>query len=226
MLMRTTSAVNTDYRALKTAELADFSDFLHSLTDAQWDAPSLCAGWKVRDVVSHLTIGYTVGLPTIVGQVIKSRGNVPKGSDVLSRTFGRDHSPAQILAMFDEGRAQPKGLGRIVKPHEGFVDHLVHQQDCRRPLGLPRVIPFDRARALVDALPRAGGFVASKPRVAGMRLVATDIDYAVGTGPELRGTAEALALAATGREIVLGELAGDGVKVLITRLGGVTVPAG
>ncbi len=226
MRMSTTAAVDTDYRALRFAELADFSDFLYDLSAEQWDVDSLCAGWKVRDVVSHLTVGYTYGLRTIAGQVIKFGGSVPKGSDHLSRAFGRDHSPAQILAAFDEGRANPKGLGRIVNQYEAFVDHLVHQQDCRRPLGLPRVIPFDRARALVDALPRAGGFVASKKRVAGLRLVATDIDHAVGTGPELRGTAEALALAATGRPVGLAELDGDGVKVLRTRLGGVAVAAG
>src|SRR4051812_37451419 len=77
----TSLAVRTDYRALKFAELAEFSDFLHDLSDEQWDAPSLCEGWKVRDVVSHLTVGYTYGLPTIAGQVIKFRGSVPKGSD-------------------------------------------------------------------------------------------------------------------------------------------------
>ena len=75
----TSTAVNIDYRALKFAELADFSDFLHDLSDEQWDVESLCCGWKVRDVVSHLTVGYTVGLPTIAGQIIKFRGSVPKG---------------------------------------------------------------------------------------------------------------------------------------------------
>src|SRR5262249_12670087 len=163
--------------------------FLHDLTDAQWDVPSLCEGWKVRDVASHLTIGYTVPLRVIVAQVAKYRGNVDKGSDVLSRAYGRDHTPAQILAAFDAGRARPRGLGRVEKQPEALVDHLVHQQDCRRPLGVPRVIPIDRARAVVDALPRCGGFVASKKRVKGLRLVATDIDHAVGDGPEVRGTA-------------------------------------
>lgn len=46
------------------------------------------------------------------------------------------------LAAFDAGRMNPRGLGRIEKPHE----------------------------ALVDALPRAGGLVASKRRVKGLRL--------------------------------------------------------
>jgi uncharacterized protein (TIGR03083 family) len=215
-----------DYRALKFAELADFSDFLRGLRDDQWEVPSLCEGWKVRDVVSHLTVGYTFSLATIAGQVIKFRGSVPKGSDHLSRVYGRDHSPAQILAAFDEGRAHPKGVGRIVAAHEGFVDHFVHQQDCRRPLGLPRGVTDEQARAIVDALPRAGGFVASKKRVKGLRLVATDVDHAVGDGPEVRGTAEALALAGTGRPIVLAELDGDGVEVLRARIGGVNVPAG
>lgn len=28
---------------------------LATLTPAQWDVPSLCAAWRVRDVVAHLT---------------------------------------------------------------------------------------------------------------------------------------------------------------------------
>lgn len=214
-----------DYRALKNAELADFSDFLHDLTDEQWDAESLCAGWKVRDVASHLTVGYTLPLRAIAGQIVKYRGDINKGSDVLSRSYGRDHTPAQILSAFDEGRARPRGLGRIEKQHEALVDHLVHQQDCRHPLGLPRIVPIDRARALVDALPRAGGLVGSKKRVEALRLVALDIDHTVGDGPEVRGTAEALALAATGRPIALDELEGDGVEILRRRVTGEAVQA-
>jgi uncharacterized protein (TIGR03083 family) len=207
-----------DYRSLTKADLADFSDFLHDLSDEQWDAPSLCEGWKVRDVVGHLTVGYTVPLRVIGAKVIRYRGNVNKGSDVLSRAYGREHTPAQILAAFDAGRTRPRGLGRIEKPHEALVDHLVHQQDCRRPLDMPRTIPADRAHALIDALPRAAGFVASKKRVAGLRLVATDIDHSVGDGPEVRGTAEALALAATGRVVSLDELEGDGLDLLVARV--------
>ena len=38
-------------------ERADLADLLHVLTPGQWEAPSLCAGWRVRDVVAHL-LGY------------------------------------------------------------------------------------------------------------------------------------------------------------------------
>jgi hypothetical protein len=45
--------------------------------------------------------------------------------------------------------------------------------------------------------------------------VATDIDWAAGAGPEVRGRGEALLLAMTGRaEAVSGELRGDGVRLL------------
>jgi uncharacterized protein (TIGR03083 family) len=37
-------------------ERADIHDFLASLSPGQWDAPSLCAGWQVRDVAVHLLV--------------------------------------------------------------------------------------------------------------------------------------------------------------------------
>ena len=39
---------------LVDAERTDFADLADSLTPAQWDAPSLCTAWKVRDVVAHV----------------------------------------------------------------------------------------------------------------------------------------------------------------------------
>ncbi len=41
-------------RTLAQQERADLAALLRSLTPEQWDAPSLCAGWRVRDVVAHV----------------------------------------------------------------------------------------------------------------------------------------------------------------------------
>src|SRR5690606_34871744 len=41
-------------RHLARAERADLLAFLRGLTPEQWEAPSLCAGWRVRDVVAHV----------------------------------------------------------------------------------------------------------------------------------------------------------------------------
>jgi hypothetical protein len=95
---------------------------------------------------------------------------------------------------------------------------LIHQQDIRRPLGRPRDIPADR---LVPALRTTlfGPVLRGVLRVRDVRLVATDIDWSFGRGPEVVGTAEALLMAAAGRKAVVTELSGPGVPRLASRLG-------
>lgn len=41
--------------------LTGYCDLLADLDEAGWDHPSLCAGWRVREVVAHMT------MPTIPG---------------------------------------------------------------------------------------------------------------------------------------------------------------
>lgn len=43
-----------DAMAMAAAERAEMADFLESLSAEQWEAPSLCAGWRVRDVAAHV----------------------------------------------------------------------------------------------------------------------------------------------------------------------------
>ncbi|WP_407665849.1 maleylpyruvate isomerase N-terminal domain-containing protein [Mycolicibacterium aubagnense] len=42
---------------LARLERRDLVEFLGGLTTQQWEQPSLCTGWRVRDVVGHI-IGY------------------------------------------------------------------------------------------------------------------------------------------------------------------------
>ena len=90
-----------------------------------------------------------------------------------------------------------------------LVDGLIHQQDIRRPLGIGRDIPGDRLRPVLDfarTAPPIGAF----RRIRGLRLVATDLDWAMGKGAEVTGTGEALLMAMAGRGDAVGELAGPG----------------
>lgn len=207
-----------EYTEQLRAEQQDLLAFLKTLADEQWDVPSLCDGWKVRHVVSHITYGYTAGLPTIAWRLLPYRFNVPAGSKEVSIQYGDSHRPAEILTALEGGFAHPKGLGRLIPPHERLTDHLIHQQDIRRPLSLTRDFPRERLVAVLDALPRIGGFMQSKKRVAGLRLVATDIDHTVGEGAEVRGPAESLILAASGRTVGLDALSGEGASILTDRL--------
>jgi hypothetical protein len=71
-----------------------------------------------------------------------------------------------------------------------------------------------------DPLSRPGvsGLLGAKKRVTGLRLVATDVHWSHGEGPEVSGTGEAILLAATGRPAALGELRGAGLETLSARV--------
>jgi uncharacterized protein (TIGR03083 family) len=43
-----------DLRRLARDERADFATFLATLSPQQWEAPTLCEAWRVRDVVAHI----------------------------------------------------------------------------------------------------------------------------------------------------------------------------
>ena len=112
---------------------------------------------------------------------------------------------------------QPRGLPAALGGRVALVEALIHHQDIRRPLGLPRAIPPERLLpALRTALiaPDIGGLW----RIRGVRLVATDLGFSVGAGPEVRGTAEALLMTIAGRRDVMSELSGSGQRKFAGRL--------
>jgi uncharacterized protein (TIGR03083 family) len=209
-----------DYDEMRLEELTAISQFLHELTAPEWDQPSLCEGWRVRDVIGHMCVGYTTAMPAMMAKVARRGFNVPRASREESIAFAAARTPEEILAVFDRIWRDNvrRGIAKLIKPTEGLVDHLIHHQDIRRPLNRPRPMPEDRLRAALDVTPRLSGFVGAKRRVSGLRLVATDIGWSQGTGREVIGTGEAILLVASGRPVALDELSGDGVDILRTRL--------
>lgn len=209
-----------DYETLMWDESADLASLLDELADEDFDHASLCDGWRVRDVVSHMVLGHTTPMPRMLGMVGRYGFNVPKASLKGSAAYGSAHSADQIRAAWHgvvEGRTA-KGIAKVVSKPEGFVDHLIHHQDIRRPLGRPRSIPEDRLVAALDAMPTIGGFVKSKQRMKGLRWTATDVDWGSGDGPEVTGTAEALILLSSGRPAPIAEVSGEGVANLEERV--------
>jgi hypothetical protein len=60
--------------------------------------------------------------------------------------------------------------------------------------------------------------VSAKKRISGLRLIATDMDWTHGSGPEVSGSGLSLLMAMTGRQAALAALGGAGVSVLGGRL--------
>src|SRR5262249_44649955 len=129
----------------------------------------------------------------------------------------RSLQPQELLE-FLRAHLEPRGATARFGGGVGLVDCLIHHQDIRRPLGMPRRVPAERLlyalRFAVTAPPLRGFWHAR-----GVRMVATDVDWARGKGPEARGEAEAVLLTLAGRAGVARELTGPGASILQRRLG-------
>jgi uncharacterized protein (TIGR03083 family) len=197
-------------------ERTDLAEFLESLTPEQWDVPSLCTGWRVRDVAAHLISYEEHGNADLLKSFARARFRPGRLNDVARREYDA-RTPDELVA-FLQAHLQPQGVTAARGGGVGLVDALIHHQDMRRPLGMPRTIPADRLRyALPFAVtaPPLRGFWHAR----GVRLVADDVGWARGRGPEARGDAEAVLMVLAGRRGVASELTGPGAEVLRRRLG-------
>jgi uncharacterized protein (TIGR03083 family) len=204
-------------------EVQDIGSLLHELDDADFDRPSLCDGWAVRDVLGHMGLGHTTPMLAMTGRIARYGFNVTKASFNESKSRFAGSSPDEIRAFWDDvmvaGHPR-KGISRMIPTSAGFLDHLVHNQDIRRPTGHGREVPEDRLRRALSLIRTEGSPMYNpKKKVSGLRLHATDVDWSEGDGPLVSGPGEAIVMAASGRRAALGELAGDGVAVLGERIG-------
>lgn len=193
------------------------ADLLSGLTAEQRATPSLCVGWTVHDVAAHLIVCLEVGLPKFMLAMIASGGSFDRANRRLTSKQAKQpvEEIVDILRRKAESRFTPPGAG----PEAPLNDLLVHGLDIRWPLGIARQIPADRAQKALTFLtsPAADG-LAPKGALAGLRFEAEDVDWSHGSGPIVRGSAEALLLALTGRAAALQHLKGDGVLTLSSRL--------
>lgn len=204
-------------KQLAADERADFAAFLSTLTPAQWEAPTLCDGWRVRDVVAHVVSYDDLPTRTAVGRVVRAGFSLHRANHARLAELAT-LSPEEILAMV-ERNIEPRGLTAVAGGRIALTDGLIHHQDIRRPLGKPREIPPDRLRRVLGFAMTAPP-LGARSRVRGLRLVATDLDWAHGDGPEVRGPAEPLLMASAGRGCAVGELSGDGQPILAGRIAG------
>ena len=206
----------TDFRDLASAERQAFLDLVRDLGPDEWEHPSLCEHWSVREVVAHvLSYDERSRLGTVA---LFLRGGLRPGrvNDVALRDYG-DLTPAELVTLFErcvEPRGPPAALGSGI----ALADGLIHQQDVRRPLGRLRDLPAEPLRATLDIALTAPTLPARSLR-KGLRLEASDLDWASGEGELVRGPAEAVLMAVAGRAVALPELEGGGVTTLAGRIG-------
>ncbi len=211
-----------DLIPLAVGERRDLADFLETLTPEQWRAQSLCAEWTVHQVVAHLISYEELGPLALVARFAKGRLGVNGVNAVGVREYA-DRSPEELLVLLRE-HLTPRGLTAGFGGGIALTDGLIHHQDIRRPLGAPRDIPPERLLAALRIAERAPT-LPSRRKVRGLRLVAADLDWSTGTGPEVAGPAEAILMAIAGRPAAISDLHGPGVDILAGRIPAVRVQA-
>lgn len=192
------------------------AEMLAGLSEKDWESPSLCAGWRVRDVAAHVTL---IPLPptprSLLADYAKARGNYAQFNTLASRRRAV-RTPGQLV---DDLRtsAESRSVPRPASPANVMWDILVHAQDIAIPLHIDVPTPPDAGAAAASRIwdlrwPFSFG---AKRRLGSFRLTATDAEWTIGTGPEIAGPISAILLLLTGRTAAASpRLAGDGVRLL------------
>jgi uncharacterized protein (TIGR03083 family) len=201
--------------AFACQEREELVQLLEQLTAEQWDHETLCAGWRVRDVVAHV-FSYDDLSGTDVARRLAQAGFRFDRVNAVCLAEHAGKAPAELTALA-RGHLRPRGLAAGFRGAIALVDGMIHTQDIRRPLGLPRRIPTDRLTSALEFAKTSPAIHALRHR-RGVRMVATDLDWAAGRGPEVRGTGEALLMVLAGRPGPVAELQGPGQPLLARRL--------
>ena len=209
--------VDQAWQAIDNQRLA-LTDVLARLSDDEWQLPSLCDGWTVRDVTAHLTM-QQVGPGALLMQIpamIKARGNLDRLIHDAARR--RAALPTTQLIAEIRGMVGSRRHNFGVTYRETLTDILVHSQDITVPLGRRLAMPVDAAALAATRIWSMDRMFHAAKRLTGYRLTATDTNWTVGKGAEVNGPVGSILLLLTGRPIDLPLLSGPGVGSLSARL--------
>ena len=206
---------DTETWALIHAERASTADLLAGLAPDQWDQPSLCGTWTVRMVAAHMV----TGAEQTKGRFLKRMvANGFRFNTMMDRDARRlaERPTSELVERLRATTTTTNGPPAPVVTMLGEI--VVHTGDIRLPLGLGGAPASAALVACLDMYKDASFPIGSKKRIEGLRLVATDVGWTHGSGPEVSGPGMALVMAITGRSAAAPTLSGDGAATLQGRL--------
>jgi uncharacterized protein (TIGR03083 family) len=207
-----TPGASGDKRAAVWAKVAEYrrclADELETLTPEQWEWPSWCTGWRVRDVLGHLVHLAEASQVSMVRDLIHHPVRPDRALDLMARRLGEE--PVPTLA---QRLRQAHGKFHVLgfPPAVAFGEVIVHGNDALRALGLEFGLHPDDAVPVLNAYRRIGGVAFHARPHRHVRLVATDVQWSCGSGPEVTGRAVDLLMLIANRRQVFESLSGPGV---------------
>ena len=204
--MSRTSAKDADLQELITAERRDIAQVLESLPAESWETPSLCAGWRVREVVAHMTMPFRYSTLRFAAEIARDRGNFSRMADRCASRDAAMAADALVGALRDNAARpwKPPGGGLA----GALVHDVIHGLDMTAALGSGRQVPEDRLRLVLDAITRPRTLRYFGADLSQVEFRADDIDWSFGSGEPVCGPAQELALILCGRKLPAGRLRG------------------
>jgi len=196
-------------RDMIAAQRAELAEVLAGLPEPAWDEPTLCAGWRVREVVAHITMPFRYGRGRFALELAKSRGRFNEMADRLAR------QDAAVLSSAELAEAVQSNIGHPWQPPGGgatgaLAHDLIHGLDITVPLGLAvRPVPEERLRPVLPGSLDDRSVKFFGVQLDGIELRAQDMDWTLGSGVPLAGSAADLLLVLCGRTLPPGRLSGE-----------------
>jgi uncharacterized protein (TIGR03083 family) len=190
------------------AQRGELAAVLDALPASGWDEPTLCAGWRVREVVAHVTMPFRYSGRRFVVELARSRGKFNEMADRVALRDAARMSPAELAGVVRSNIGhpwRPPGGG-----FEGALAHdVIHGLDITVPLGLAFAVPEERLRRVLPASAADKTVTSFGADLAGIEFRARDMDWTLGAGAPLTGAAADLLLAMCGRKLPAGRLNGE-----------------
>ena len=205
--MTRSPVLDSDLSVAIAAERRDLAGVLSGLPAGSWDAPTLCAGWRVREVVAHMTMPFRYSTARFITEMARGRGNFHRMADRCARRDAAMPAADLLAALRDNAEYpwKPPGGGL-----EGALVHdVIHGLDITVAPGLGRKVPEDRLRIVLGVITRPRTLRQFDADLTGIELRADDIDWSFGSGTPVSGPAQDLALVLCGRRLPGGRLHGE-----------------
>lgn len=210
----TTETSMTRHRGLLTKGIAEeyvaLADLLEEGGPQVWDEPSLCEGWRTREVVAHVTMPVRYASPAFMAELEAAGGDFTRLSNTVA---GRDGAlpTERLLADLrsDVLHAwQPPGGGE-----GGALTHcVVHCLDIIEAVPLAHRVPGERIMSVLALVADPSTPNLFGTDLSGVELRADDLEWSHGEGALVEGPAQALVSVVCGRVLPVGRLRGEGAR--------------
>ena len=196
------------------AERKALLELLQNLSASQWDTPSLCSEWRVRDVVGHMVSETKLTIPKVLVGTIASGFRINRFIAADARRRG----DVALPSLLDDFRTAAKTSTHLrgLSSLSMLDDVIIHSLDIRRPLNEKRNVPESRYVLVANDL-WSRRFFPGQKLFNGLRVEATDAYWSAGDGPTVAGPLEDLILAMSGRLGGLESIRGEGRTEVLKR---------